>query len=347
MYRCTVHSITTPENALITSVNGSHQSGKSNDNEICFYSLRIPFKNFPQGLEKIYKNLIGICFYNGPLKEIRQSDLKSYKKLIFLQIAETKIEVLEDGLFDFNPNLEYVAFNKNKIFHIDLRVFDHLSKLGTLYLDNNKCIDRKVKKDRSVVLDIIKDTKILCSDQEFRDFHEKVGELEKKSINLNSLTFPIFELKLESLQNELKTSNSSNSSSLNERLQNLLNFKNEFNTQVCSKYNQLKEFRTSTNENFIALNTLVTDSQTSITENIGKIYAKLELQGKILDQLNTQTSEKLQIMKKELEVTTTNILNSVNERITNFEQQIAEKVNDLDAKLEEIAKELKKVIKLL
>jgi len=332
MYRCQVESVVidTPEKALITSVSGSLESGKSNDDEICYYSDKHTVEYFPRGLEKIYKNLTGICFYHGPLKEIHQSDLKPYNKLIFLQIAQTQIEILEDGLFDFNPNLEYVALNGNQIFHIGLKVFDNLSKLGTLYLDGNKCISRKIKNDRSTVLDIIKDAKNQCWSSDYQDLHEKFEQLENKSLNLNSLTFPFFELKIDDIKNDLKSSNFTNSSTFNRRLQNLLHLKNEFNPQVCSKYSQIEDFEVRTNENLKTL-------KTSTVDSLANLDAKLKLHG-----------EKLEQMKMDLEVTSTNILNSVNERIMDLEKHLMEKTEQiLEEKLAEISKDIKKVIKML
>ena len=241
MYRCLVQSavIDTPGKAIIDSVSGKHLVGRSNDVEICFHIDQKEVYYFPSGLEKIYKNLAGICFFYGPLKEIHQSDLKPYTKLIFLQIAETQIEILEDGLFDFNPNLEYIALSGNKIFHIGVNVFDSLSKLGTLYLDRNSCINMQVKNDRSFVLDIIKATKNQCMSSDFTNLNEELKNLDNESKSLNWDTFLIFKTKRENLESKIKESKFAEFPPIKAGIEKLMSLKIQDYPQVCSKFSQI------------------------------------------------------------------------------------------------------------
>lgn len=107
------------------------------------------------------------------------------------------------------------------------------------------------------------------------------------------------------------------------------------------------------------LKTLMADSKTSTVDSLAKLNetvntkfanlnAKLKLHGENLDQLKIQTSEKLEQIKMNLEVTSTNILNSVNERIMDLEKHLMEKTEQiLVEKLAEISKDIKKVIKML
>ena len=125
MYNCYVIkelNINSEEKAVITGASGEHFSGKSSDSEIVFYSYDRNVHFFPKGLDKVFRNLNGIILYSEPICLIQQSDLKPYTKLVFLQLADTNIEVLEDGLFDFNLELKYLALNENKILHIGLGV---------------------------------------------------------------------------------------------------------------------------------------------------------------------------------------------------------------------------------
>jgi len=224
MYNCYVTysiDIEKPENAEIASVTGRHSYGKSSDSEIVFYSYKKNIHYFPRGLEKIYKNLNGIILYKEPINFIQQSDLKPYTKLIFLQVAETKIEVIEDGLFDFNPQLKYLALNENKIFHIGLKVFDNLNNLQSLYLGKNICIDDKVEDNRSNVPKLIAIVKGLCMSTEFFAIDERFLKLEDEMNNLNRRNFRAFEKNVQKLEKLLVKSKFANFTMLQDKLEKL------------------------------------------------------------------------------------------------------------------------------
>ncbi|KAL7014517.1 hypothetical protein ACKWTF_015980 [Chironomus riparius] len=224
MYNCYVANtldIYQPEDAVIISATGIHSYGESSDSEVVFYTYNKNVHFFPLGLEKIYKNLNGIILYTEPIDFIQQSDLKAYTKLIFIQLADTKIEILEDGLFDYNPQLKYLALNENKIFHIGLTVFENLNNLISLNLDKNVCIKRKSEKSKSSTLELIKLVKSQCMSNEFFGIDEKFLKLEKQVENLNHKNFGIFEKELLRLESRFVRSKFANFTLLQEKLEKL------------------------------------------------------------------------------------------------------------------------------
>lgn len=224
MYNCFVSNsldIYQPEDAEITTVTGTHFSEKSSDSEVVFYSYNRNVHFFPKGLEKIYKNLNGIILYTEPINFIQQSDLKYYTKIIFLQLADTKIEILEDGLFDYNPLLKYLALNENKIFHIGLTVFDKLDNLVSLYLQKNVCINEKSENSKSGVADIIQSARRLCMSTEFFGLDEKFLKLEEEAKKLSYKNLNIFKKKVQSLESQFIRSKFGNFTLLQEKLEKL------------------------------------------------------------------------------------------------------------------------------
>lgn len=224
MYNCFVSNsldIYQPEDAEITKVTGLHFSGKSSDSEVVFYSYNKNVHFFPKGLEKIYKNLNGIILYSEPINFIQQSDLKAYTKLVFLQLADTKIEILEDGIFDFNPQLKYLALNENKIFHIGLTVFDKLDNLVSLYLDKNVCMNQRSQNSKSGVANVIKTAQKQCISTEFFGLDEKFLKLEEEMEKLNYKNFDIFEKKVQRLESQFIRSKFANFTLLQEKLEKL------------------------------------------------------------------------------------------------------------------------------
>ena len=120
-YRCFVKNnlvIDSPEKVQIDAVSGTHISRKSNDGEIYFHIDGKPIQYFPRGIEKFFRNLKGIAIWGTKIKEIHQEDLKPYKNLNCLYVRSSNIGIIEEGLFDFNPDMEAIIFPALKIFHI-------------------------------------------------------------------------------------------------------------------------------------------------------------------------------------------------------------------------------------
>jgi len=145
IYKCEVQNtvnITSPDAAQIDSITGTHLPGYNNDNVESFHiSYQDQVHYFPRGLNNFFKNLREIAIRTTGLKEVHQSDLKDFPKLLNLHLWNNKIEILEKNLFEFNPNLDYIFLESNKISHIDPNVFDKLLKLNDLWLRSNTCIN--------------------------------------------------------------------------------------------------------------------------------------------------------------------------------------------------------------
>ena len=181
-YRCLVENdltIDSPEKVQIETVSGTHMSGKSNDDEIYFHMIDKPIQYFPRGMEKFFKNLKGIALWGSQIKEIHQEDLKPYQKLENLFFSSSNIEIIEEGLFDFNPDMDTIIFQKSKIFHISPTVFNNLPKLTTLYLEGNKCTNKDATNSRTGTLEVINSVKVLCISTEFLYLDATIKTLEK------------------------------------------------------------------------------------------------------------------------------------------------------------------------
>ena len=171
IYRCEVENnldITSPDSAAITSVTGYHSNWRSNDDVVGFDSRHKSMAYFPQRLDKFFGNLKLIAIYHGRIKEIHQSDLKPFSKLVNLYLDNNDIETIEAGLFDFNPNLEGVSFLGNNLTEINTTVFDHLSKLQNIWLSQNLCISLDATDSLAGAKNVIKQAKSLCSEKSLK-----------------------------------------------------------------------------------------------------------------------------------------------------------------------------------
>lgn len=165
-------------------------------------------KFFPQGMDKLYPNLKAIAIWGGKTKEIHQSDLKPFIKLVHFILHECEIEVLEDGLFHFNPKLQYISFHGNKIIHIHPNVFDHLKNLSWLYLGSNKCINNASENSTKSVNSLIPVVKNKCKSSEFMNLDESLKKLELGIENgeLKSFKGAFAEFKTKFISSEFKDS---------------------------------------------------------------------------------------------------------------------------------------------
>ncbi|CAG9810596.1 unnamed protein product [Chironomus riparius] len=166
VYHCPVNKnprITTRESAAITSISGTHQNGMTNSDVGGFYAYSRTINYFPRGLETFFKTIKIIQIYDCNLKEVHQEDLKPFPNLVELYLRFNDLEVLEEGLFDFNPDLHYIGLNYNKIVYIGPNVFDHLTKLRDLSLHSNLCISKEAKNSISEVKNVIQAIKSQCN----------------------------------------------------------------------------------------------------------------------------------------------------------------------------------------
>jgi hypothetical protein len=206
-YLCSVQNfpeITSMTAVQIDSVSGNHQAGKNNDNvEVVDVFQRGRIFYFPQGLTNFFKNLKGIRIEATGLKEIHQSDLKDYSKLKALWLYGNNLEVLEENLFEFTPNLEWISVVNNKITHVDPHVFDKLVKLNTLYIYENPCIFSFGDNDPTKVQTFIKAVQDQCTNFDYSNLEQKVKYLEFES---TFLSFESLMMKFMKLSMQIKSS---------------------------------------------------------------------------------------------------------------------------------------------
>ncbi|XP_070507833.1 uncharacterized protein MCAP_0864-like [Chironomus tepperi] len=196
-YTCVVqvNLMITAKNTAINLVRGSHNSGKNN-NDITGLSIRDKRMQYmPANLADKFKNLIAMRIRNGKLKEVSQSDFKSFPKLRYLNLDANDLEVLDDDLFEFNPLLEVIWFEGNKIKAIGQSTFANLKNLRDLDMNGNICYSKRMssKYDMSTNMAVMKQ-KCYNSDAELSKLKIKYREI---ITNNTKLTLDVDELKSE------------------------------------------------------------------------------------------------------------------------------------------------------
>lgn len=164
-YGCEVTNtinITEP-NTFITSVSGSHTSGKNHSmvEEIIFKDSKSRIHYFPKGIDKIFPHLKSIRIWYVELMEIHQDDLKPFAELEMFHPTSNKLEFLEKDLFKYNTKLKSFAADGNPIAYMDPNVFDNLEALTSLFIAS--CNVSHAVSNRTAVVRVIQQVKDHCS----------------------------------------------------------------------------------------------------------------------------------------------------------------------------------------
>lgn len=181
LYECEVQNILniiSVESARIESALGNHTTDQTNDDVQSFRAYNKSIQYFPDGLGKIFKNLKQIDIEYGYLEELNAEDLKQFPQLVELYLWCNNIQVLENRVFAYTPNLEILILMQNKIIHIDDNVFDHLTKLTDLWLDGNYCSNKSVANSTEKVQLMIAELKVNCSSSELLKLRKEFKKIE-------------------------------------------------------------------------------------------------------------------------------------------------------------------------
>lgn len=168
IYQCKVKNdpnITSPENVLVTSINGTHKRGKSNDDVLGFWIHNKTVNFFPRGIEKFFKNLQLIAIQSSRLKTISSTDLQPFPNLLNLDLGANEIYSLSEEVFKFNTKVRALYLHTNQITEVYPEVFDNLKQLIYLYLKPNKCINLDAHNSTTDIQNVILEVKILCTKQ--------------------------------------------------------------------------------------------------------------------------------------------------------------------------------------
>ncbi|CRL03848.1 CLUMA_CG016978, isoform A [Clunio marinus] len=141
-------------NTKIRKISGKHVNGKKDEDVKVIKFENTTVNYFPQGLNKIFLNLIAVFIYNCGLKSITRRDLTGLKNLRTLHCSRNKITSLQSNLFQNMAKLKYISFRENDLHCISSDVFKPLSKnYYKIDLRNNRSIDAFYCSSRTPIMD--------------------------------------------------------------------------------------------------------------------------------------------------------------------------------------------------
>ncbi|CAG9810392.1 unnamed protein product [Chironomus riparius] len=192
VYLCSIDtdpSITTQKSAVINTIDGLATPKRTYNFVHGFFASEKTIHFFPKGLNNFFRHIEFIKVERCGLKVIHQSDLEPFVNLLYFDLSYNSIEVIEEGLFSYNPKLKAVGLWESKIIHIDSKVFDSLNDLSCIWLDNVPCIGFNACEDDEKVRFGIGKVKKQCMNSKFLGFNRDVEELSNDAKILNSGAF--------------------------------------------------------------------------------------------------------------------------------------------------------------
>lgn len=144
-YTCMLSSvsITSFDNRTIQPFVGVHHNGKSDgDVEAVWISDSI-VEFFPQGLSRMFPQLIAMSIFNCGLKQITRDDLRGLKSLQAIYLNSNKLTTLPNDLFADMPNLKRIIFYNNKLKYITSELLEPIkdNELSLVNFSDNGNLD--------------------------------------------------------------------------------------------------------------------------------------------------------------------------------------------------------------
>lgn len=129
---------------MITSLSNNHIAGYTNIDVNYIYIHNQTLSSLPQNLSKVFPNLQGIEIQNSNFTTISKSDLKNFKGLKLFSSWFSDIQFLEENLFEFNLELQWIAFRQSNLKSVGGNLipanFDS-SKIVRADFRNNPCVN--------------------------------------------------------------------------------------------------------------------------------------------------------------------------------------------------------------
>lgn len=139
MYSCKVEFLNSSrDDSYIESVEGEHETGKTNDDVSSFIVGISDASTFPDGIAKVFPNLITIQVMTLSLTDISRKNFEGLVKLERLNLNMNKLKRIGNDTFYEAESLKRLYIGSNELDELHGDAFSNLQKLERLNLNQNK-----------------------------------------------------------------------------------------------------------------------------------------------------------------------------------------------------------------
>ena len=168
-------------NVTISFASGTHASNETSNSVTALWIENKNTEYLASNIGEIFPNLIALRVKDGRLKELHKDDLMSMPKLKYLNLDNNDVAVLDDDVFEYNPQLELLWLSLNKIIKIGENLADGFKKLVSLDLTKNVCVSKRFSKLQSV--------HVIPSDKHLNSVYHTLTEIMHNCSNFKDIIF--------------------------------------------------------------------------------------------------------------------------------------------------------------
>lgn len=145
----------------VTELRPNHWSNMTSINVegIMINNQKLPF--LPKGFTNFFENLRAVQISNTSLSVLRGDDLAQFPKLENFDYRMSDVESIDEDLFAYTPNIEFLRIDRNLVTNIGSSTFRGLRKLRQLELNDNLCIN-KVANNTASISSLIREAAFKC-----------------------------------------------------------------------------------------------------------------------------------------------------------------------------------------
>jgi hypothetical protein len=164
-YTCETTINGPPSDKQITANTGTHSSGMSNANVVAIDiqgSFTLTF--VPRGITRVFPNVVSVKIKKSAIETLYGDELNEIPKLRLFEVYNSNLKTISSRLFEKTPNVNFISFAYGKLSQVGRDLFKPLdpSRIGSIYLNSNWCIDQEAFEPETVV-EIIEWVKVLCT----------------------------------------------------------------------------------------------------------------------------------------------------------------------------------------
>ncbi|KAG5679121.1 hypothetical protein PVAND_008713 [Polypedilum vanderplanki] len=170
VYECYTTNIPTSSGITVTNVNGTHLSGKNNNDVISVWisgNWTLPF--VPRNFNIFFPNVKAIRISSTTIETLFGDEFDEFPQLEVLELYQSNLTTISSKLFEKTPKMVYVYFGENMIERVGHDLFTPLNvtQLQRVYFYNNRCIHRSVT-NTTAIISLINELREKCPfDDEF------------------------------------------------------------------------------------------------------------------------------------------------------------------------------------
>ena len=136
-YSCVIDFVRNFDDAVETTIGGTHQSGRSDDDVVYLRIINCNISRIVTEFFTQFRNLQILHIVNGGLREIQVNAFNGANNIQTVEFSSNDLRVINEHSFNGLPSLNWLQLDGNNVVHVNENAFTSLEQLSVLLLDFN------------------------------------------------------------------------------------------------------------------------------------------------------------------------------------------------------------------